>query len=202
MNIFDISRDLITSEVYPGDPEPRIKRVTNIDNGAEYNLSTVFMGLHNGTHIDAPLHFLDDGKDISSVDPTAFIGPCVVIEVPEGIITGAVVERYFPRNTKRILIKSKGKAFLHETAATELSYLGYYLVGTDAQSIETEESGGRTHKALLMDDVAILEGLDLSKVSEGDYFLVAPPLKIDGAEAAPCRALLISDYIFWSGDKK
>ena len=202
MNIFDISRDLITSEVYPGDPEPRIKRVTNIDNGAEYNLSTVFMGLHNGTHIDAPLHFLDDGKDISSVDLTAFIGPCVVIEVPEGIITGAVVERYFPRNTKRILIKSKGKAFLHETAATELSYLGYYLVGTDAQSIETEESGGRTHKALLMDDVAILEGLDLSKVSEGDYFLVAPPLKIDGAEAAPCRALLISDYIFWSGDKK
>ena len=54
MNIFDISRDLITSEVYPGDPEPRIKRVTNIDNGAEYNLSTVFMGLHNGTHIDDP----------------------------------------------------------------------------------------------------------------------------------------------------
>ena len=112
-----------------------------------------------------------------------------------------MVERYFPRNTKRILIKSKGKAFLHETAATELSYLGYYLVGTDAQSIETEESGGRTHKALLMDNVAILEGLDLSKVSEGDYFLVAPPLKIDGAEAAPCRALLISDYIFWSSNK-
>lgn len=202
MNIIDISKDLITAEVYPGDPEPRLEKIREIEKGAEYNLATVFMGLHNATHIDAPLHFLDDGNDISSVDPTAFIGPCVVVEVPEGIITGAVVERYFPRNTKRILIKSKGKAFLHETAATELAYLGYYLVGTDSQTIETEESGGRTHRALLMDNIAILEGLDLSKVQEGDYFLVAPPLKIDGAEAAPCRALLISDYIFWSGDKK
>lgn len=201
MKIFDITKELMSAQVYPGDPEPKLEQVRSIENGADYNLSTAFMCLHNGTHIDAPLHFLDGADDISSVDPTAFVGPCAVIEVPEGIITGAIVERYFPRNIKRILIKSHGKAFLHETAATELSYMGCRLIGTDAQSIETEDSGGRTHRALLMDNVSVLEGLDLSEVSEGDYFLVAPPLKIKGAEAAPCRALLISDYIFWSGDK-
>lgn len=201
MKIFDISKDVLTAEVYPGDPEPRLNKLANINDGADYNLSEISMCLHNGTHIDAPLHFLDGGDDITAVDPSAFVGPCVVIEVPEGIITGAIVDRYFPRNTKRILIKSSGKAFLHETAATELAVLGCYLVGTDAQTIETEESGGRTHRALLTDNIAILEGLDLSEIQEGDYFLVAPPLKIEGAEAAPCRALLISDYIFWSGDK-
>lgn len=201
MKIFDISKDILTAEVYPGDPEPRLKKVADIEKGAEYNLSEISMCLHNGTHIDAPLHFFSDGSDISSVDPTAFVGPCVVVEVPEGIITGDIVERYFPRNTKRILIKSNGKAFLHETAATILSVLGCYLVGTDAQTIETAESGGRTHRALLTDNIAILEGLDLKNVQEGDYFLAAPPLKIGGAEAAPCRALLISDYIFWSGEK-
>lgn len=201
MKIFDISRDILSAEVYPGDPEPKIKKVADINEGADYNLSEISMCLHNGTHIDAPLHFFNDGEDISSVDPSAFVGPCVVIEVPEGIITGAIVDRYFPRNTKRILIKSNGKAFLHETAATELAVLGCYLVGTDAQTIETAESGGRTHRALLADNIAILEGLDLKNIKEGDYFLVAPPLKIEGAEAAPCRALLISDYIFWSGEK-
>lgn len=201
MKIFDISKDILTAEVYPGDPEPKIKKVADINEGADYNLSEISMCLHNGTHIDAPLHFFNDGEDISSVDPSAFVGPCVVIEVPEGIITGAIVDRYFPRNTKRILIKSNGKAFLHETAATELAVLGCYLVGTDAQTIETAESGGRTHRALLADNIAILEGLDLKNIKEGDYFLVAPPLKIEGAEAAPCRALLISDYIFWSGEK-
>lgn len=201
MKIFDISKDVLSAEVYPGDPEPSLKRVADINGGADYNLSEISMCLHNGTHIDAPLHFLDDGGDISSVDPVAFVGPCAVIEVPEGIITGDIVERYFPRNIKRILIKSNGKAFLHETAATVLAVMGCYLIGTDAGTIETAQSGGRTHRSLLMDGISILEGLDLSKVEEGDYFLVAPPLKIDGAEAAPCRALLISDYIFWSGDK-
>lgn len=201
MKIYDISKDILTAEVYPGDPEPKLRRIADINGGSDYNLSEISMCLHNGTHIDAPLHFLDDGNDITAVDPTAFVGPCVVVEVPEGIITGAIVERYFPRNTKRVLIKSKGKAFLHETAATAMAYLGYYLVGTDAQTVETEESGGRTHRSLLMDGIAILEGLDLSGVEEGDYFLAAPPLKIGGAEAAPCRALLIADHIFWSGDK-
>lgn len=201
MKIVDITREVLSCPVYEGDPAPEIKRIRDINSLDEYNLSTVSMCLHNGTHMDAPLHFLPNGNDICSAKSDAFIGPCAVVEVPEGIITGAFVEEYFPRNTDKVLIKSNGKAFLHESAASELSHLGYVLVGTDASSIEPSEFGGRAHKMLMVDNILILENLDLSKIESGNYFLVAAPLKISNAEAAPVRAMLITDYIFWSGDK-
>lgn len=200
MKIIDISRDVMTAEVFEGDPKPMLKKVKTMDEGADYNLSAVLMCAHNGTHIDAPLHFLPDGDDIAAVPPEAFFGPCVVVEVPEGIITGAYIEEYFPRNAKRVLIKSNGKAFLHETASSELSYMGVCLVGTDGLTIEPEGSDGRSHRMLLSQGVAILENLNLEEADAGNYFLSAAPVKISGAEAAPARALLVSDFIFWSGD--
>lgn len=202
MKIIDISRDIMTAEVYEGDPTPKLERVRKIDENSEYNLSKISMCLHNGTHMDAPLHFLPDGNDICTILPDAFFGPCVVVEVPPILITGSYVEEYFPRNTKRVLIKSGGKAFLHESAASELAYMGYYLVGTDALTVEPEGSDGRSHRMLMVDNIAVIENLDLDKVEPGDYFLSAAPIKISGAEAAPVRALLISDYIFWSGDNQ
>lgn len=202
MKIIDISRDIITAEVFDGDPTPEMKRVRTIGENSEYNLSVVGMCLHNGTHMDAPLHFLPDGNDICTVPPEAFFGPCTVVEVPEGIITGAYIEEYFPPNAKRILIKSNGKAFLHETASSELAYMGYMLVGTDGLTIEPDGSDGRSHRMLMIDNIAVLENLDLSEVAPGNYFLSAAPLKISGAEAAPVRALLISDYIFWGGEQR
>lgn len=202
MKIIDISRDVMTAEVFEGDPVPKLERVRKIDENSEYNLSKISMCLHNGTHMDAPLHFLPDGNDICTIPPDAFFGPCVVVEVPPILITGSYVEEYFPRNAKRILIKSGGKAFLHESAASELAYMGYYLVGTDALTVEPEDSDGRSHRMLMVDNIAVLENLDLDSVSPGDYFLSAAPIKISGAEAAPVRAILISDYIFWSGDNQ
>ncbi|MGN1161163.1 MAG: cyclase family protein [Candidatus Fimenecus sp.] len=201
MKVIDISKDVMTCPVFEGDPSPELARIKTIDDGFDYNLGKISMCLHNGTHMDAPLHFLPEGGDICSVSTDAFIGPCTVVEVPEGMITGAFIEEYFPRNAKRILIKSHGKAYLHESAASELSYMGYILVGTDSMTVEPEGSDGRTHKMLMVDNIAILENLDLENVESGDYFLVAPPIKIGGAEAAPVRAMLITDYIFWSGDK-
>jgi arylformamidase len=97
------------------------------------------------------------------------------------------------------LLKSGGKAFLHESAATVLAYYGCKLVGTDGLSVEPSNGTGETHKALLSANVAILEGLNLAEVPGGEYFLIAPPVKIGGGEAAFTRAVLISDYIFWSG---
>lgn len=202
MKFIDISRDVMTAEVFEGDPVPQMERVKKINENSEYNLSKISMCLHNGTHMDAPLHFLPDGNDICTVPPDAFFGPCVVVEVPPILITGSYVEEYFPRNAKRILIKSGGKAFLHESAASELSYMGCYLVGTDALTVEPEDSDGRSHRMLMVDNIAVLENLDLDSVSPGDYFLSAAPIKISGAEAAPVRAILISDYIFWSGDNQ
>lgn len=202
MKIIDISKDVMTCEVFPGDPSPKLTKIKAIDEGSDYNLGKIEMCLHNGTHMDAPLHFLPNGTDISEIPPEVFFGPCVVVEVPEIIITGAFVEEYFPRNAKRILIKSNGNAVLHESAASELAAMGYILVGTDAMTVEPEGSDGRTHRMFMVDNVALLENLDLSRVGSGDYFLAAAPVKISGAEAAPVRALLISDYIFWSGDNK
>ena len=202
MKIIDISKDVMTCAVFPGDPTPSIKTVKNIDDECPYNLSTINMCLHNGTHMDAPLHFLPNGNDITTFDPEVFLGPCVVVEVAEEMITGAFVEEYFPRNAKRILVKSNGKAFFHESAASELSHMGYILVGTDGMTVEPEGSDGRTHRMFMVDNIALLENLDLENVSSGDYFLSAAPIKISGAEAAPVRALLVSDFIFWSGDQK
>ncbi len=202
MKIIDISREILSCPVYPGDPVATLETIKTIGDESEYNLSKIDMCLHNGTHMDAPLHFLPNGDDITEMNLETFIGPCAVIETNVPMITGAMVEEYFPRNVKKILVKSNGKAVFHESAASELYYLGYELVGTDSMTVEPEGSDGRTHRVFMMNNVAVLENLDLSNVKSGEYFLCATPLKIAGAEAAPVRAILISDYIFWSGNKQ
>ncbi len=202
MKIIDISKDVMKTEAFPGDPEPRFSMVSKMDDNNPYNLGKIDMCMHNGTHMDAPLHFLPGGSDITEFPPEVYFGPCVVVEVGTEMITGAFVEEYFPRNAKRILVKSNGKAVFHESAASELSHMGYVLVGTDAMTVEPDGSDGRTHRMFMVDNIALLENLDLSEVVPGDYFLSAAPLKISGAEAAPVRALLVSDFIFWSGNGK
>ena len=127
MKIIDISKDVMTCAVFPGDPTPSIKTVKTIDDECPYNLNTINMCLHNGTHMDAPLHFLPNGNDITTFDPEVFLGPCVVVEVAEEMITGAFVEEYFPRNAKRILVKSNGKAVFHESAASAIATFFFFF---------------------------------------------------------------------------
>ncbi len=201
IEIIDISRDLLSSEVYPGDPDAKIQMVKKIKNGDDYNLSCIMTGLHNGTHIDAPLHFFDDGDSIDSLDLETFVGPCTVIETPAGLLTGADVEKLFPRVCDRVLLKGKGRTFIHPSAASEIAFRGCKLLGIDSLSIEKTDSDGSAHRFLLGEGVALLEGLDLSEAREGEYFLAAQPVLIEGAEAAMCRAVLIKDHIFWSGSR-
>ena len=201
MKIIDISREVLSCPVYPGDPVANLEQVRSIDGDCQYNLSKINMCLHNGTHMDAPLHFLPDGADITEIQPEVFFGPCVVVETDIEMITGAFVEEYFPRNANKILVKSKGVSVFHESAASALADLGYILVGTDGMTVEPEGSDGRTHRMFMMNEITLLENLDLENVDSGKYFLSAAPIKISGAEAAPVRAFLVSDYIFWSGDK-
>lgn len=199
MKIIDISNDLLTAEVYEGDPVPELTPLCTLENGDYYNLNALYAGLHNGTHMDAPLHFFSGAADIASVPLETCIGPCRVLEVSPGIITGEVVENSFPRGVERLLIKSGGRAFIHTSAAEAMAYYGCKLVGTDALTVEPPNSTGATHRAFFDRDVVLLEGLNLTEPKNGEYFLIAPPVKIGGAEAAFVRALLISDYIFWSG---
>ncbi len=196
--IIDITKDLVTTAPYPGDPAPELSVFEAIANGDPCNMARLNTTLHCGTHADAPLHFLPNGAPINAASPERFVGECEVFEVPPGRITGDIVDRTFPRRCKRLLLKSNGLAYFEKTGAEEAAYLGYQLIGTDANSIGGAEDQIRPHRAILSENIAVLENLDLSKVKPGKYFLIAAPIKISGVEAAPVRALLIDGHIFWS----
>lgn len=199
MRLIDISRDLFQTPVYPGDPFPRVDVIQRIADGADCNLSALYTCVHTGTHVDAPLHFLEDGYAVEQLVPEALIGPCKVISVPRGEITGAYVNDFFPKDCERLLLKGEGRAFFMDSAAEEAAAMGLRLIGTDALSVGSKGNQIRPHKAFLANDIVILEGLDLTAVEPGDYYLFAAPIKLGGLEAAPARAFLVADYIFWGG---
>ncbi len=198
MKLIDISKKYFSSEVYPGDPTPESEQISVIGEGSECNLSAIHACAHTATHVDAPLHFIANGMSIEELPLEPFIGPCTVIEVPNGVITGDYVDRFFPEKCERLLIKGNGRAFFMDSSAQELADRGLLLIGTDSLSVGSKGNQVAPHKAFLMNNVAVLEGLDLSGVKPGNYFLFAPPVKCDGIEGAPARAVLIEDYIFWS----
>ena len=197
MEIIDISRDILTAPVYEGDPAPKIKQFLSIENGDECNLSALYMCLHNGTHADAKSHFINGSATIDEMPLDAYIGPCVVMEITGNMFSGETVEKYVPDNCERLLIKSNSKAFVQESAVYELVQKGIKLIGIDSPSVSDDFEAAKTHRALFNSNIAVLENLYLDKVKSGKYFLIAPPIKVGGADGAPVRALLINDYIFW-----
>ena len=198
MNIIDISRPLLTTIEYPGDPETRLDTVHSIADGDECNLSAVYACVHTATHADAPSHFIEDGETIDQADLNKYIGRCTVIEVPPGVITGEYVDRFFPKKCERLLIKGDSQSFFMESAVYELLDSGLCLIGTDANSVGKSGSQLKTHRAFLQNGVAIVENLDLSEIEPGDYYLIAFPVKMGAIEGAPVRAVLIDDYILWN----
>lgn len=198
MKIIDISRDMLNTQVYPGDPEPRLHKIEQMPNGDHCNVTALYACLHTGTHADAPLHFIDGGEDISVQPPEAFIGECLVLAAPEGAINGDFVDENIPEGCERLLIKGDGKAWFSSSGAFAAANTGLKLVGTDALSIGIHGSQVEPHRAFLGNGIPIVEGLDLSEVEPGRYFLIALPLKMGGVEASPVRAVLIADYLFWS----
>ena len=197
MNMIDISRTLLTAVEYPGDPKTRHEQVRTIENGG-CNLSAVYSCVHTGTHADAPCHFIEHGETIEDADLDKFIGPCTVIEVPPGLISGEYVNKYFPKESKRILIKGNGLCHFMDSAAYETVETGVCLVGTDADSVGRAGDQTEPHRAFLRNGVAILEGLNLKNVEPGNYFLIAAPVKMGPIDGAPVRALLVDDYILWN----
>lgn len=199
MKIIDISRPAFSTAVYPGDPEPSFRWVSRIGEESDCNLSEFTMCSHTGTHADAPLHFLEDGETIDKSPLDAFVGPCVVMEFKPGLITGSVAEKLDLKGCERLLVKGGGEAFFMDASALVLADSGLKLIGTDSVSVGCHGNQVKPHRAFLQNNVCILEGLDLSEVKPGRYFLFAAPLKLDGLEGAPARAVLIADHIFWSG---
>ncbi len=190
MNYYDISRPLLSAPVYPGDPSPSMTRLCWMEAGDDYNLSAFSACCHNGTHLDAPLHYCRDGASVEQLPLQQCMGRCQVEEV-RGEITVQHVRSLLPLSVSAILWKGQGTACLSIEAAKELVQRGISLVGIDDISIAFGESETEVHRCLLQADTIILEGLNLEHVEPGEYFLVALPLWISGAEASPVRAILL-----------
>ena len=196
MKIYDISQEVFSCQVYPDDPTPKKNILKSMENGEIYNLTAFSMCAHNGTHIDAPFHFIKNGKTVDEIALEAFVGMAYVAE-HHGVLTadGAVeiLEKSKAHNlesAKRILIKGNVEVSLD--AAKVFASSGIFLLGNEPQTVGPENEPMAVHLALLSADVVLLEGIRLSKVSEGVYFLNAVPLNLSGADGSPCRAILIS----------
>lgn len=191
--IIDISQEIFSCNVYPGDPKPAQNRLQSITNGDVCNLTAFSMCAHNGTHIDAPFHFLNDGKTVDQMGLAPFVGDCYVAR-HEGDVTGEDAEAILYKAraagaSERILLA--GKLTITAEAARVFADAGILLIGNESQTVGPENAPMEVHLILLGAEVALLEGIVLTDVDEGKCFLSAAPLNLAGCDGAPCRAVLV-----------
>lgn len=205
--LHDISRTLRSDiGVWPGDTTFDFDFVARIAAGSSVNVGRIEMSVHTGAHIDAPRHFRDDGADVASLGLEAYIGPCVVAVVEpseRGIVPGDLPPELDASlvDAPRLLLRTYRQRpasfdphMAHATPelADHLAARGVVLLGVDSDSMDAFDSKELlAHRRLDAHGIAILEGIDLSRVSPGRYFLVALPLKIEGADGSPVRAVLL-----------
>lgn len=190
MKIYDITQELFSSEVYAGDTPPTLKSVTRMADGGMCNLSDMNLCLHNGTHIDAPVHFVRDGKAVDEIDLTKCMGRAVV-RAHSGIVTEETAKRLTVGKPKRLLIK--GNVEITPIAAHHFVKSGLLLIGVEGQSVADTYMAEEVHKILLDAEIVILEGIVLTEPHCGEYMLSALPLRLGGGDGSPCRAVLLSD---------
>ena len=192
MKIYDISQEVFSCNVYPGDPKPKKNTLFATEKGDTYNLTAFSMCAHNGTHIDAPFHFLGEGKTVEEMPLDIFVGDCYVARY-SGEVTAedAVFILQKAEDARRILIA--GQATVTAEAAEVFASAGICLLGNESQTVGPENAPMQVHKILLEKEIALLEGVVLEDVPEGRYCLSAAPLCLAGADGAPCRAYLIGE---------
>lgn len=203
--IFDVTRPLNPSlAVWPGDTPFSVQTVMAMSQGATVNLTTLTLSSHTGTHVDAPFHFVDDGPTMTEVPLTAYLGPATVITVARE--AGPLTPADFPdvdwSQVERLLVHSTAShkpldqfpaEFVYPSPelADWLGQQNVVLFGSDAPSMDDRHSQSLPgHNALRRNRVAILEGLLLADVPDGHYELIALPLKIEGGDGSPVRAIL------------
>ena len=195
MKIYDISQEVFTCAVFPGDPAPKKETICSIDKGDVCNLTAFSMCAHNGTHVDAPFHFLNNGKTVEQMELSKLIGYAYVVE-HSGELTSEDAEKIFfeakekcEAASKKILIK--GKAWISNEAADFFASQQIDLIGNESQTVGPEDAPMYAHKALLSKEIVLLEGIRLSQVSEGVYLLFSAPLSLLESDGAPVRAVLV-----------
>jgi arylformamidase len=192
--------------IYPGNPEIMIESQQAISQGAGANVSRISFGSHTGTHVDAAKHFFDGGETVDRIAIDRLVGPAVLIALDESLksVGASDLERQDLGNHTRILIRTRNSSFLEDRefhrdytylapdAAEYLVEKGVDLVGVDYLSIEQFHSGHhRTHRTLLERNVVIVEGLRLGGIMPGVYDFICLPLRLEGLDGAPARAILI-----------
>ena len=189
MKIYDISQEVFSCAVYPGDPKPEKQVLCSTGAGDLYNLTAFSMCAHNGTHIDAPFHFLADGKTVDRLPLDSFVGDCYVAR-HRGDVTAADAVAILEKsgNAERLLIA--GDAIVTAEAA-EVFAKRLKLLGNESQTVGPQNAPMEVHKILLGREVALLEGVVLTDIPEGHYLLNAAPLNLKDADGAPCRAWLV-----------
>ena len=190
MKLYDISQEVFSCAVYPGDPKPEKQVLSATASGDLYNLTAFSMCAHNGTHIDAPFHFLKDGKTVEQLDLETFVGACFVAR-HEGNVSAADAQSMLGKANGAARILIAGKATVTEEAARVFARSGILLLGNEGQTVGPADAPMQVHRILLGQGIALLEGLVLKNVPEGHYFLSAAPLNLAGSDGAPCRAYLM-----------
>jgi len=208
MKYFDVSVPISGSTpVYEGDPPVEVSLKMSMAEGAFANVSQVCMGVHTGTHVDAPNHFIEGTRRVVDLDLDVLIGPCTVVEFEHEVlaIQPGDVEPIEP--AERLLFKTRNSDFWSDPSAgfrKDFTYIepdaarvlvekGIRLIGFDYLSVEAfEAETPDTHIAFLEKEIVILEGLDLRGISPGDYELICLPMKFDGGagDGAPARTVL------------
>ena len=208
MRTYDITLTISPNmPVWPGDTPPRLVRTGSIAEGKNSNTSEICMSVHTGTHVDAPDHFLDDGRTVEKLSIDMMVGRAYVLHLPDvDLITAAVLSQAeIPPRTRRLLFKTRNSEYwargenkfqtnfvaLSADAAELLVDRNVKLVGVDYLSVAPYKNSRATHQILLKAGVVVVEGLDLSRVSQGRYTLHCLPLKLAGSDGAPARAMLV-----------
>ena len=209
MTIYDISLTISPAlPIWPGDPALELDQIASMDKGAQANVTRMSSAVHIGTHVDAPHHFLNDGRTVESLPLDVLTGPCYVTQLPDGIeaITSEVLDRTeITSEMKRVLFGTRNSHLwargeskfqtdfvaITEDGAEWLVERGVQLVGVDYISVAPYGDSVPTHTVLLKAGVVIVEGLNLAQVTRGFYDLYCLPLKIANSDGAPARAILI-----------
>lgn len=211
MKIHDVSVTITPDlPVWPGDPAIVLERVEKIAEGGNANVSRLDMGVHTGTHVDAPVHFVEGRTGVDRMPLDLLIGPAQVVRIPDGTVSigaGEVLAAGIQPGVTRILFKTSNSEFWNHTeagfqksfvgitrsGAEALLSLSVRLVGIDYLSIAPFKQSRPTHEALLSAEVAVIEGLDLREAEAGLYTLYCLPIKLGGSDGAPCRVILVED---------
>ncbi|MCZ8104148.1 MAG: cyclase family protein [Microcystis aeruginosa Ma_OC_H_19870700_S124] len=193
--------------IWPGSPEIKFERNLDLDQGDIANDTTIRFSVHTGTHVDAPLHFVAGGNSVDKLPLDVLIGRSFVVDVEDAdVISAEMLDKLgLPSGVERLLIRTRNSALWGQVAEFRPDFValtadaaqwvverGIRLIGVDYLSVQRFQDGPETHIILLKSEVVIIEGLNLTNVTPGEYKLICLPLKLEGVEGAPARVVLES----------